>query len=147
VKNDICLIDISSAAERLTNVLAEAQFTDVYALRATLLQELEGLALPGQLPPADAPVSPASSQNRSDGQPDPSPSLTERQVGGTHYQMPIQHAEFCQVNRLPWCESAAIKYLVRHQRKGKVEDLRKAIHYTQLAAWYAYGVDLAKAEA
>lgn len=55
------------------------------------------------------------------------------QVGGSHYKgMPIQHAEFCQRNRLGWCESAAIKYLCRHSRKNGVEDLKKAIHYIQI---------------
>ena len=67
------------------------------------------------------------------------------QVGGSHYKgMKIQHAEFCQVNRLGWCESAAIKYLCRHNGKNKVEDLKKAIHYVQLLAQYDYKVDLTK---
>ena len=52
------------------------------------------------------------------------------QVGGSHYKgMKIQHAEFCQANRIPWCESAAIKYLCRHAEKNKVQDVDKAIHY------------------
>lgn len=61
------------------------------------------------------------------------PSALQTQVGGSHYKgMPIQHAEFCQRNRLGWCESAAIKYLCRHGRKNGVEDLKKAIHYIQI---------------
>ena len=60
-------------------------------------------------------------------------SALQTQVGGSHYKgMPIQHAEFCQRNRLGWCESAAIKYLCRHGRKNGVEDLKKAIHYIQI---------------
>ena len=52
------------------------------------------------------------------------------QVDGTHYKDdPIQHAEFCQRNKLTWCESAATKYLCRHRKKNKVKDVDKAIHY------------------
>lgn len=65
------------------------------------------------------------------------------QVAGSHYKgMKIQHAEFCQINQLTWCESAAIKYLCRHRNKNKIEDLKKAIHYIQLCAQLDYGVDL-----
>jgi len=60
------------------------------------------------------------------------PTALDRQVGGSHYKMPIQHAEFCQRNRLSWCESAAIKYIVRHGRKNGVEDINKAIHYLEI---------------
>lgn len=57
----------------------------------------------------------------------------EKQVGGTHYKdMPIQHAEFCQKNRMTWCESAAIKYLCRHRKKNGRQDVEKAIHYCEL---------------
>lgn len=67
-------------------------------------------------------------------------SALDTQVGGDHYNMPIQHVEFCQRNRLPWCESAAIKYLVRHKRKNGLQDVRKAIHYIELMAEMEYGV-------
>jgi len=57
----------------------------------------------------------------------------EKQVGGGHYKdQPIQHVEFCQKNKIPWCESAAIKYIVRHRKKNGVEDIDKAIHYLEL---------------
>jgi hypothetical protein len=56
----------------------------------------------------------------------------QTQVGGSHYQMPIQHAEFCQRNKLTWCESAAIKYLVRHRSKNKLQDVLKAKHYIEI---------------
>lgn len=54
------------------------------------------------------------------------------QVGGSHYISPLQHVEFCQVNRLPWCESAAIKYVLRHRKKNGKQDIQKAIHYLEL---------------
>lgn len=67
-------------------------------------------------------------------------SALNKQVGGNHYSMPIQHVEFCQRNRLPWCESAAIKYIVRHKQKNGIEDIRKAIHYLELLAEIEYEV-------
>lgn len=61
------------------------------------------------------------------------------QVAGDHYKSdPIQHFEFCQRNRIPWCESAAIKYLVRHKKKNGVQDLDKAMHYILLARQVEY---------
>ena len=57
----------------------------------------------------------------------------QRQVGGNHYKADvIQHVEFCQKNKLTWCESAALKYMMRHRRKNGKEDILKAIHYLEL---------------
>lgn len=56
-----------------------------------------------------------------------------KQVGGDHYKgVPIQHVEFCQRNQIPWCESAAIKYIIRHKKKNGRQDIEKAIHYLEL---------------
>ena len=57
---------------------------------------------------------------------------SETQVGGDHYNMPIQPAEFCQANRIPWCEANVIKYVCRHAAKNGREDLEKAKHYLDL---------------
>lgn len=55
------------------------------------------------------------------------------QIGGSHYKDDkIQHVEFCQLNRLTWCESAAMKYLVRHRKKNGLQDVDKALHYCML---------------
>lgn len=61
-------------------------------------------------------------------------SALQEQTGGTHYkQFPIQPVEFCQKNKLGFCESSAIKYIVRHPHKGNGEqDIRKAIHFLEL---------------
>jgi len=57
----------------------------------------------------------------------------EKQEGGDHYKsFKIQPVEFCQVNKLPFCESNVIKYVVRHRDKNGIEDLKKAIHYIEL---------------
>jgi hypothetical protein len=62
-----------------------------------------------------------------------------KQVGGQHYKSKgVQHVTFCQRNRIPWCESSAIKYLLRHKRKNGREDVEKAKHYIELCIWDDY---------
>lgn len=57
----------------------------------------------------------------------------QTQVGGSHYkELPIQPVEYCQRNRLGFCESSVIKYVSRHREKGGKQDLEKAIHFLQL---------------
>ena len=57
----------------------------------------------------------------------------EKQVGGKHYKnMKIQPAEFINENKLFFAEGNAIKYICRHQSKGKEEDVKKAIHYLEM---------------
>lgn len=56
----------------------------------------------------------------------------DTQVGGTHYQLPIQPVEYCQRNQLNYCESNVVKYVTRHNAKNGVEDLKKARHYIDL---------------
>ena len=47
----------------------------------------------------------------------------EDQIGGKHYRdMKIQPAEFINENKLLFAEGNAIKYICRHQSKGKAED-------------------------
>ena len=56
-----------------------------------------------------------------------------KQVSGTHYMyMEIQPAEFINKNKLLFAEGNAIKYICRHQSKGKEEDINKAIHYLEM---------------
>jgi hypothetical protein len=55
------------------------------------------------------------------------------QVAGTHYKhLAIQPAEYCQLNRLPYCESSVIRYVTRHREKNGRQDIEKAIHCLQL---------------
>ncbi len=57
----------------------------------------------------------------------------ETQIGGDHYKSyPIQPIEFILKNNLGFCEGNVIKYICRHQTKGKKEDLLKAKHYIDL---------------
>jgi len=61
------------------------------------------------------------------------PKATDIQVGGSHYKgLVIQPAEYCQRNRLPYCEANVVKYVTRHREKNGREDVEKAIHYLQL---------------
>ena len=51
----------------------------------------------------------------------------EKQVDGSHYKgMKIQPAQFINENKLLFAEGCAIKYICRHQKKGKEKDIDKA---------------------
>ena len=57
----------------------------------------------------------------------------QEQVGGKHNSsMKIQPAEFINENKLLFAEGNAIKYICRHQSKGKEQDIKKAIHYLEM---------------
>ena len=62
-----------------------------------------------------------------------------KQVGGDHYKdWVIQPIEFIQANDLEYCAANVIKYVCRHDKKGGVQDLDKAIHYIQLLKEHTY---------
>lgn len=49
------------------------------------------------------------------------------QVDGDHYDsMPIDVIEFCEVNKLGFTESTAIKYIARRKGDSRLTDLKKA---------------------
>ena len=57
----------------------------------------------------------------------------DKQIGGKHYRnMKIQPAEFINENKLLFAEGNDIKYICRHQSKGKADDIKKAIHYLEM---------------
>lgn len=57
----------------------------------------------------------------------------EKQVGGTHYkQFKIQPAVYSEENGLSFLEGNVVKYVTRHQHKGGIADLEKAIHCLEL---------------
>ncbi len=58
--------------------------------------------------------------------------VVSKQVGGDHYQMPIQPIEFIVANGLGYREGNVVKYVSRHQTKSGAEDIRKAIHYLEM---------------
>ena len=56
-----------------------------------------------------------------------------KQIGGSHYKKyKIQPSRFINENKILFAEGNAIKYICRHQDKGKKQDLLKAIHYIQM---------------
>jgi hypothetical protein len=57
----------------------------------------------------------------------------DKQHGGSHYQKyVIQPSKFVVENKLLYPEGCAIKYIIRHQDKGKKQDLLKAIHFIEM---------------
>jgi len=56
-----------------------------------------------------------------------------KQIGGQHYKKyEIQPSLFINKNKILFAEGNAIKYICRHQDKGKKQDLLKAIHYIEM---------------
>lgn len=62
------------------------------------------------------------------------------QVGGGHYKTSgMQLSEFLERNKVGFLEGNAMKYVFRHDKKNKEEDLLKAIQYIKLILKYKYG--------
>lgn len=53
----------------------------------------------------------------------------DTQVGGSHYQLPLQPIEYIMKNGLGYCEGNIVKYVSRHKQKNGKEDLLKAKQY------------------
>ena len=61
----------------------------------------------------------------------------KKQVGGSHYDLPIQPTEYIYKNGLDYLSGNVIKYITRWNKKHdcldkQLEDIDKAIHYCQL---------------
>lgn len=56
----------------------------------------------------------------------------KEQVGGNHYQLPIQPIDYIVKNNLGYREGNVIKYVTRHKNKNGKEDILKAIHYLKM---------------
>lgn len=68
------------------------------------------------------------------------PSALQVQQGGTHYKdCKIQPIEYIHANELDFFQGNIVKYATRHKAKNGAEDLRKVIHYAQLALELQYG--------
>lgn len=55
----------------------------------------------------------------------------KKQVGGNHYDKPIQPWDYVLANGIPFMEGNIIRYVTRWREKGGVQDLEKAQHYLQ----------------
>ncbi len=53
----------------------------------------------------------------------------DRQVGGQHYNTPIQHWDYVVANELGYFEGQITKYVTRWRSKNGLEDLEKARHF------------------
>ena len=53
----------------------------------------------------------------------------KKQIGGSHYESPIEPIDFITANEIPFCEANVIKYVSRWRRKNGIEDLEKAKWY------------------
>ena len=51
------------------------------------------------------------------------------QVGGTHYESPIDPDKYIAANNLTFREGNVVKYVTRHRKKNGLEDLLKARDY------------------
>jgi hypothetical protein len=54
-----------------------------------------------------------------------------KQVGGNHYQLPIEPWDYIVANNLGYLEGNVIKYVTRYKQKNGIEDLLKAQHYLE----------------
>lgn len=62
------------------------------------------------------------------------------QVGGCHYKASgMQLSEFLERNKVGFLEGNAMKYVFRHDKKNKEEDLLKSVQYIKLILKYRYG--------
>lgn len=68
-------------------------------------------------------------------------SANRRQIGGNHYEMAISPIEYISKNKLGFIEGNVVKYISRHKRKNKDEDIKKIIDYALLCLEYDYGYD------
>lgn len=67
-------------------------------------------------------------------------SALDKQVSGDHYsKLTIQPIQFIQANELDFFQGNIVKYATRHKDKNRADDLRKVIHYAQLAIELQYG--------
>lgn len=67
------------------------------------------------------------------------PSLDVQQGGGHYKKLIIQPVEYIMKNNLDFLAGNIVKYATRHKDKNGAEDLRKVIHYAQLAIEMQYG--------
>lgn len=69
-------------------------------------------------------------------------SALDTQIGGSHYREgAIQPIEFMMSNDFDFIQGCIIKYAARHKTKNGVEDLKKIIHYAQLAMELQYDAE------
>lgn len=61
-------------------------------------------------------------------------SANSTQVGGLHYRSAFQHWDFVALYGLGYFEGQITKYTARHAKKHRIQDVEKAIHFTEKLA-------------
>ena len=56
----------------------------------------------------------------------------DTQIGGSHYQMPIQPMEFAMTQMYDFATASILKYVSRHRNKNGRQDIEKALHIVEL---------------
>lgn len=60
------------------------------------------------------------------------PSANEVQHGGNHYKTGgIEPIDYIIANEMDFCEGNVVKYITRHKKKNRAEDIKKIVHYCQ----------------
>jgi hypothetical protein len=54
-----------------------------------------------------------------------------KQVGGNHYKTSFEHWDFVAIYGLGYFEGQITKYVARHPKKHKAQDVDKALHFTE----------------
>ena len=55
-----------------------------------------------------------------------------KQVGGTHYKTAsVEPWDIVTMYNLDYFLGSALKYILRHERKGGIQDIQKAIHFLE----------------
>lgn len=61
-------------------------------------------------------------------------SAKDNQIGGSHYKvMAFQPIELIALTKCSFIQGCIIKYISRYKNKNGAQDIRKCIHYAQLA--------------
>lgn len=58
-------------------------------------------------------------------------SSNDKQIGGKHYAAGLQHWDFVLAANLDYFPAQITRYITRARKKNGVEDLQKALHYTE----------------
>lgn len=67
--------------------------------------------------------------------------VLETQVGGDHYKkLAVQPVQLIVKLQLDYFKGNVVKYVTRHRFKNGIEDIKKAIHYCDLAKHYMSSV-------
>ena len=56
-------------------------------------------------------------------------SANSYQIGGAHYQAPIQHWDYVWANNMDYFQGQITKYVTRWKDKNGLDDLHKARHF------------------